>query len=371
MTIKEYAFRAHAHLKSLGATSLTRSHTHELLAAAAGYSTHAAFQHDAVWCDIEWRLAGGEPDRGRIRDRCVQLGLDLTEAQRTTDGLATFLAASTFAPVRFDELAAAVDGDEDHPDFRSTLANFVVGPILEDIRRLGACYPVLAEGLEAAAARGVPEAHMVVVRLLENLDREYEDDDEEFAADMRHGGLRSTPFVSFAEVLNDPSRAIHKCRHHLLAAAQAGYVPALEWTAECYGDTRVLSLPDDQVDAGFMVQVAEDACDDKMLKHWLTVSARQGDVQAMRRLIEEHDESQYQSWVWIHLSRLRGDDLTRDRHVAINEDGTEYDFDVGGPAYVGGMDGIDLQQLSAVADAKAKQEATALYVRLQSSREAG
>lgn len=365
MTIKEYAFRAHAHLKSVGAPSLTRSHTHELLAAAAGYATHAAFQHDALWCDLEWRLVGRAPDQVRIRDRCVQLGLDVAEAQRASDGLATFLATSSYAPVRFDELAAAVEGDDEDPDYRSTIASFVTGPILEDIRKLALFYPVLAEGLEAAAARGVPEAHMAIVHLLESLDHESEDHDE-FAADMRRTGGWSAPFVSFEQVIEQPAMAVHKRRHHLLAAAQSGYVRALEWTSDRYGDIRVLKLPADQVDAGFMVEVAEDAGDEDMVRHWLTVSARQGDVSAMRRLIDEHDESLEQAWVWMHLSRLLDDDLSRDRHIAINPDGSEYDWDVGGPAEVGGDDGIELEPLASEQDRQARREASELFAVISS-----
>ncbi len=47
--------------------------------------------------------------------------------------------------------------------------------------------------------------------------------------------------------------------------------------------------------------------------------------------------------------------------MAINEDGSEYDFDVGGPAYVGGEDGIRLEPLSAEQDRLAHEEAERLF----------
>lgn len=56
----------------------------------------------------------------------------------------------------------------------------------------------------------------------------------------------------------------------------------------------------------------------------------------------------------MYLSRLVGTDLTRDAHYAINEDGSDYDEDVGGPAYVADRDGINLEPLSAEQDAPAR-----------------
>ena len=83
-------------------------------------------------------------------------------------------------------------------------------------------------------------------------------------------------------------------------------------------------------------------------KHWLTVAAESGDTRAMLRLIEEYDQGDLaRSWTWVYLSRLVGTDLSKDDHYAINEDGSEYDDDVGGPAYAAGRDGVDLESLSA------------------------
>ncbi len=67
----------------------------------------------------------------------------------------------------------------------------------------------------------------------------------------------------------------------------------------------------------------------------------------------------------MYLSRLVGTDLTKDAHYAINEDGSEYDDDVGGPAYVAGRDGVDLDSLSAEQDAVARETAQDLFERIQ------
>ncbi|MGM3213402.1 hypothetical protein ACS229_27145, partial [Klebsiella pneumoniae] len=112
MNIKQYAFQVHAHLRAQGSTSLTRSQIHELLAAAAGFSTHAAFHHQATWCDVAWRDTGLVVDGGRIIQRCLQFGISPEEAKRVAPCLANFLEASGYAPVRFDEIIAALASDE-------------------------------------------------------------------------------------------------------------------------------------------------------------------------------------------------------------------------------------------------------------------
>ena len=61
--------------------------------------------------------------------------------------------------------------------------------------------------------------------------------------------------------------------------------------------------------------------------------------------------------MWVYLARLLGTDLMRDEYYAINEDGTPYDDDVGGPAFVDGRDGVKLDPLDAERDAAARTAA--------------
>lgn len=112
MTIKQYAFLAHSHLRTQGFASLRRSQVHDLLAAAAGFATHAAFHHQAAWCDVACRDTGLTPDRGRVIQRCMQFGMSPEEAERAAQGLESFLGTCGYAPVRLDELIAALANDE-------------------------------------------------------------------------------------------------------------------------------------------------------------------------------------------------------------------------------------------------------------------
>lgn len=365
MTIKEQAYRAHAFLQARGVTSLKRSHVHELLGAAMGYGTYASFQHDATWCDVPFSITGITLGLDALQARCAELGLAAGEGARVVEGLSIFLHDAGYAPVRFDALIAAVDGREDDPDWHEWVWTQVVEP------SVGAfCLPVthprlLQEGLEAAAQRGVPSAHLAIAKLLESEAMLFGDEEERMRRQVKREGTWTSPYVSFAEVEANELRVEEKHRHHLLAAARGGDMRALMETAERYGDPAILQrAPSDDMDPLCMVEIAGEHGDGEKERYWLTVAAQEGDIDAMRELVIDHDEPAEQAWVWMHLSRLLEHDLSQSRHLAINEDGTPYDDDIGGPAYVIGDDGIDLNPLPANADAAARQAAEQLFARI-------
>jgi len=61
---------------------------------------------------------------------------------------------------------------------------------------------------------------------------------------------------------------------------------------------------------------------------------------AMLELIEGYNsEDLKQCWTWVYLAELLGTDLTKDDYVALHEDGSLYDDDVGGSLYIGGRGG--------------------------------
>jgi hypothetical protein len=59
--------------------------------------------------------------------------------------------------------------------------------------------------------------------------------------------------------------------------------------------------------------------------------------------------------------QLLGTDLTRDDYYAINEDGSIYDDDVGGPLHVAGRGGINITPLSENQDSLARQAAQEIF----------
>ena len=134
-----------------------------------------------------------------------------------------------------------------------------------------------------------------------------------------------------------------KYAHHLREAGRLGDQRALLDLAERFDDPSFFEQPSRDVgaDPAAIAAVAERMGRAADAKHWLTVAAENGDTDAMLQLIEEHDQGDLlRCWTWVYLSQLVGTDLTQDAHYAINEDGSDYDDDVGGPAYVAGRDGV-------------------------------
>jgi len=378
MTIKQYAYQAHAHLRAQHFASLTRSQTHELLAAAAGFATHAAFQHQAAWSDVAWRDTGLAPDEDGIAQRCLQFGLSPDEAARAAQALASFLDASGYAPVRFEELIGALEGDEDEwagdDEAKSAvIAEWVSTGLISCMQQgfdaLLDELPLLLEGLEAAAARGVAAAHFATAYLVEPYGSLPDEEDRRFGRELRSRAQWSVKPVSFADIAAGAGgfvQAVAKHRYHLLAAARAGDRRAMLLTAKRYGDPSTLDLePSDEMDPYDMADLADANGRPELAYQWLTVLAHEGDVSAMRELIEDRGETPFRAWVWMHLSRMLGQDLSQDRNEAINEDGTPYDDDVGGPAYVGGVDGIELAPLPREEDRRAEEEAAQLFAAIE------
>ena len=82
----------------------------------------------------------------------------------------------------------------------------------------------------------------------------------------------------------------------------------------------------------------------------------------MRQLIEEFDHGDLvRCWTWLYLAEMLGSDLTKDDYHAINEDGSPYDDDVGGPIFADGRDGVRLEPISADQQATARQNAAEMF----------
>lgn len=89
----------------------------------------------------------------------------------------------------------------------------------------------------------------------------------------------------------------------------------------------------------------------------------------MRELIESHeDEDLLRCWTWVYLSQLLGQDLTQDRYVAIHDDGSDYDDDVGGTVNVVGDDGVNLPPLEADQVHLSKTNAETLFNRIKMTK---
>src|SRR5690606_33496188 len=132
--------------------------------------------------------------------------------------------------------------------------------------------------------------------------------DRRFGRELRSRAQWSVEPVSFAEIAGGAAgfvQIVAKHRYHLLSAARAGDRRAMLLTAERYGDPSALQLePSDEMDPYVMADLADVNGRPEQAYQWLSVLAREGEVSAMRELIEERGETPFRAWVWMHLSRM-------------------------------------------------------------------
>ena len=119
MTLKELAHSAQQHLQTLAGVPVKRSHVHELLAAAFGYSSWAAFRSESLLADagVGKPLASKSP---QLIGRAVQLGYGQAESVLLADAVVALAMARQVSCIRWMDVRDAL----------------VVAPVLVDENRL-------------------------------------------------------------------------------------------------------------------------------------------------------------------------------------------------------------------------------------------
>jgi TPR repeat protein len=161
-----------------------------------------------------------------------------------------------------------------------------------------------------------------------------------------------------------------KQERHLREAARTGLPAAMLAVADQFGDPDFFEKAIDEVDADpvMVAEIANRLGRPLDARKWLTVAATSGDVDAMRQLIEDHDQDDLlRCWTWVYLARLAGTDLMADAYRAIHEDGSDYDDDIGGPMYADGRYGVVLEALPQKMDAVARHQAHEIFARINAS----
>lgn len=369
MTIKEFAFSAQLHLQSHTNCSFKRTHIYEILAASFGFKSYAALSSEFVFILRETNTKSGIYNNSAIRHRCIDLGYLPATAEVASSDLLAFLAQHRIDVVRFSYLVNELRGEssfldeyeDDQPDedrddtFDHVLTEAHEVPIT----------PFLLEGLEDAAGKGIALAHYALALIYE---ANQSDDEQGVGSSYWHTqaqqgrvltGVEKEWANGYAKQLADAEK--YAC--HLREAARLGNKYAQLDLAERLDDPSFFERSDGSA-IGNPVKVAEIA--ERLgrwedAKHWLTIAAESGDIDAMRKLIDKYDHGDLkQCWTWLYLAQILGTDLAKNDYYAINEDEEEYDDDVGGNAYVGGAGGVELAPLSADRDTEARQAADVL-----------
>lgn len=350
MTIKELAYSTQQHLQASTKVIFKRAHIYELLASSFGFNSYAAFGVAAVFTRRRSDRKRESQDKAAIRQRCVDLGYQAHTADLASSALLAFLAENQMAAMRISDLV------DDYLE--------------EDVDESESVAPITLEGLELAAGKGIALAHYALALIHASS----EEDEEEGAGrdywytQRKQGRVLTGIEEEWANAHAARLQKAAKYAHHLREAARLGQHEALLDLADQFDDPAFFEVPDANVNAdpAFIAEIADRLGRPDDVKKWLTIAAQAGDIEAMRQLIEEYDHGDLQKcWMWVYLAELIGEDLTEDRHYAIHDDGSLYDDDVGGNAFVAGRDGIKLEPLNDELDAIARSAAKRIFSNIE------
>lgn len=363
MTIKELAYAAQQLLQASTGASFKRAHIYELLAASFGFNSHAAFGVDTVLAELGWNGSRPVPQSALVKRRCIELGYPPDSATAATSALESFLAERQIGVASISSLISRLRGEsfswQDELEFDE---NALFDPTSE------AFGPILLDGVNAAASKGNALAHYALALLYAPDD---DDDDDSNAGSYwyfqgQQGRLLTGVEKEWAEAYQARLVRAEKYSHHLKAAGRLGHQEALLDLAERFDDPSFFEQArrdvDVDADPAVVAAIAERMGRTADVRLWMTLAAERGDTDAMLQLIEEYDHDDLQRcWTWVYLSQLVGTDLSQAAHYAVNEHGSVYDDEVGGPAYVAGRDGVHLKPLAAAHDATARFAAKKLF----------
>lgn len=374
MTIKALVYAAQQKLQIATGASFRRTHLYELLAAHFGFRSYAALTSHAVFA---YRLHGSARtslDGAAVRQRCLDLGYSLPSADQAGSVLPALLAGSGITVMHLPALVSELreefavmedDGDEEEDEGTCDVPAQSVLTSVHDV-----IDPVLLESLEAAADKNFGLAHYALA-LIHDPDRHgYSNDvgSAHWHAQAQKGRVLTGAPREWADAHAAHLSRTTKHAHHLREAARLEEPLALLDLADQSGDPAFFEQGhfDVAADPAWVADIAERLGRDGDACRWLTLAAENGDIEAMRKLIETHDAVNLtRCWTWVYLAELLGTDLTGDEHYAIHEDGSLCDDDNGGPVYADGRDGIELAPLAAEQDEEARQSAISILGRIQ------
>ncbi|MBF6650714.1 hypothetical protein [Methylobacter sp. BlB1] len=372
MTIKEFAYLAQQRLQSQTGNTLRRSHIYEFLASLFGFNSFASLGVDAVVFQGKQKTKNTPQQNSALYQRCIELGYQPATADVVSSELPAIISEYQITVAKFSHLISKLSSDwsywDDEYDDDDDLADTITEDwsAFEDDTEGYNFPPRLLSELEGVASKGNASAHYVLA-LYYSPDNGRGQGSEHWYNLEKQGrtliGIEKEWADQFAKnLLHD-----EKYEFHLREASKLGNEDALLDLADVFGDPSFFeqdrSINHDPVRAA---NIAENLEHIAGLKHWLTIAAEKGHIGSIIRLIEDLDSHDLQRcWTWIYFAQMLGADLAEDDYYAIHEDGSLYDDDVGGPMYVDGRDGINLDPLSKELDSIARQKAQALFESIQ------
>lgn len=389
MTLKELAHIAQKTLAVRAGCAVRHSHVHELIAAAFGYRSWAAFLTESLLADSG---VGGRPvdPRPQTMGRAIQLQYGQGAAEAMADALIEFIETHQLTSVPWSAIndllkpMIAVDDQEidmeenDWLDEVPTPVRIELGLTRDQVKKS----PMLMRGLEKSAEVPNHQVHF----LLASLHRCKRPNPYLYEESLRGRALNATEQRWVDDYLRlEPEH--RKYEEHLRAAALGGVRAAALEYGTVFENPEFCSLAERLAGDVDPVKMAQVAATPEARSTWLRTAAEQGsrsalgqlaaggdpwaeecvaeweDIDWLRRAAEralEIGDSQ-RAWTWQYLALERGDDLCRSTLAAYHDggqqDGDFYDSDFGGAMYVAGDEGLALPDLNRAGHQAAKAKA--------------
>lgn len=402
MAIKELAYSVQQHIQASTGSTVRRAHVYELLAAAFGFKSFAAFSVDALLTDAG--VVAFPPSASpELIGRVMQLGYPQAISVAIAKSLTDYAGARQVSFIRLRDLLAALtaqerleDGDDDDEDWENDLDDDQdPGAVAISVEQKASAFltsSVLMEGLEHAAAANNAEAHFAIAALYRcGRPNSY------LHEESLKGRILNSVEQDWVDAYLQKKPRFEKYKHHLRQAATGGVRQAAAEFAEVFDDPEFYALAErgtGPIDVARMVKVATSLNNDESRLRWLRVAREEGSLDAIRTLARDGDELALrklaetgdvgairelaekvmktdpgEARMWQHLAKMLGTDLTKSTMRAYHDggpqDGQEYDDDFGGALYADGNEGLEMPSVNAVQDLESRKLAHAIFNRIQ------
>lgn len=381
MKLKSLAHAAQQYLQSACAIPVRRSHVHELIAAAFGYGSWAAFRADCFLADAD---VGTQPlQGGKITGRALQLGYPSEVAATLSSLLFSFVQGEGLCALRCDvllsmlkELAVAnaaqrsASNGSEFDDDESWLDLEDEAPRMPE-HSLDGGISASAMLLDELAGKDLdPQLHYLLAQML----RCPKPNPYLHEESLKGRVLTVLERRWVEQYLRDVPR-YQAYEHHLRSAAVGGVREAAAAYAEAFDRLDYFELAQRQTGEVDPMRMAALAPTSEERKPWLRKAAEQGldeamawlasegDSWAMEGLARDGDEFELRelarclaeeddglrAWALQYFALSRGIDLSCDDYRAYHSEGAavgqSYDDDIGGPLFVDGEDAVALPEI--------------------------
>lgn len=361
MKLSAFCYSLHSRLDHL---PVSRSHLFELVAAYFGYRTYAGFLTDALPLVGE-DLDPHDPTVNSMlfHQRAGSLGYNSAHTLAILSEIGSSIKSANLIVAGYRSasvgLRASIEGAIDD----------------EDIEIEHWFTPPYHRALENLARQDDPKAHYIMALLYATNtdDADSEDHPNPYWYQMRQQGrVLNGPEAEFADAYETWHLQREKFETHLRAAAELGLPDALFELSRRFQEPGFFesqkTIDTCTFDRREIAEVAVELGRDDAAHALLIAAAEQGDIDAMSDLVERYGQQDpVSAWKWFYVAEGLGTDLTQDHYVAIHEDGSLYDDDIGGNAFVGGYGGVELPRLATPAKETAQELARSILGRLNVS----